>query len=360
MKITKYPKDTNNAHPFITVVPDDYSASKSYPLVTHLHGTGGQQGLDSLIAGELPEQIQKAVDIYKFIAIAPQTGGSWTNAETDHVLEWAKNNLPINWAKNYLLGTSLGGGGLTRYLSASVANARKFAGAVSACGLNWLSTPKNIADANLPVIFFHAADDITVGPNATHQAVSSINAFPMTVPAKKVIYTAGQHWIWNKVFHATERPWTGNESPKTLWDYIFMLEVGKPLPVPNLVPSTDVVVDAGPDQAVTTDRIVLNGSNSRNYKTLSWSLDRSPAGINPWTVFYKGSGFHTVDAQLEKPGVYVFKLTGTDAAGAKIEDTVQVTYNAAAPVPIPVPDDKVNLTIQLKVYESGKIEGTKI
>lgn len=353
MKITKYPKDATNANAFIAVVPDDFDKTSTYPLVIHLHGTGGRQGLDALIAGELPEQIQKAVDIYKFIAIAPHTPNDWTNAETDHVLNWAKTNLPVNWAKVYLCGTSLGGGGLTRYLSASVANAKKFAGAVSSCGLNWLSTPKNIADAGTPVIFFHATDDVTVGVNSTNQAVSSINAFPMAVPAKKVIYTAGQHWIWNKVFHSTERPWTGNESPKTVWEYLLMLETGKPLPVPNLIPSTDTVIDAGPDQNVTTDKITLNGSGSRNYKTLGWSVDRSPAGINPWNVFFKGSGYHTVDALLEKPGTYVFKLTGTDNAGAKVEDTVQVTYTATTPIP-PATDEIISV-YKMTVYKSGKV-----
>lgn len=358
MIITKHIKSSSNVWGFIEVKPDNYDQNKTYPLVIHLHGTGGRNGLDSLIAGELPEQIQKAVDIYQFIALAPHTTGDWNNAETDHVLNYAKN-LPINWNKVYLLGTSLGGGGVTRYISATLANAKKLAGFAAACGLNWLSTPKNIADAGLTGVMFHAADDTTVGPNATHQAISSINQYPMPVPVKKVIYSGGQHWIWNKVFHSTESPWMGNESPKTLWEYLLMLEVGKPVAVPMLTPDVAMVIDAGPDQTVTIPNIKLDGGRSRNYKSISWSIVSNPPGVNIWNVFPNGAGWFTVDAKLEKPGTYIFKLTGIDAAGAKIEDTVQVTYNSV-PLPEPTPADKILYTIKTTVYESGKITSEKI
>lgn len=339
MKITKYPKTKENPFGYIEVVPDDFSPTKVYPLVVHAHGVGGngngsEVDLEKLVKGELPEQIQKAADVFQLVVIATQVS-DYADGEFEHALLVSTKNAKINTAKRYLCGTSFGGGRITRWLSQSVANAKTFAGAVSSCGLNWISTAKNIADANLPMIFFHATDDGTVGVNATHQAVSSINAFPMTVPAKKVIYPAGQHWIWNKVFHATENPWTGNESPKTIWDYLLMLEVGKPLPVPFTIPDTSVLIDAGPDQVVTTPNIRLDGSRSRNYKTISWSIDRNPAGVNIWNVFTKGSGWHTVDAFLEKPGTYIFKLTGTDAAGTKVEDTVQVTYSTVTPIPEP-------------------------
>lgn len=339
MIITKHPKSVDNPYGYLEVLPNDFDPNKEYPLAVHLHGNGGNGSgsdadLEKLVKGELPIEIQHAVDLYGLIVIATQVN-DYSDGEVDHAIGYAVRNLPINEAKRYLLGTSFGGGRLTRWLSKSVTNAKKIAGAVSSCGLNWLSTPKNIADAGTPVIFFHAQNDGVVGPNATHQAVSSINAFPMAVQAKKVIYPDGDHWIWNKVFHSSERPWTGNEKPKTIWEYLLMLEAGKPVPVPMLTPDTAMVVDAGPDQEVTSDRIKLNGSNSRNYKSLSWGILSNPPGVNIWNIFYNGAGYHTVDAALEKEGVYVFKLTVKDDKGAVMEDTVQVVYKkGTTPAPI--------------------------
>jgi hypothetical protein len=339
MQLTKYPKNDRNPYGYIELLPNGFDPTKFYPLVVHLHGNGGngngsEADLEKLVRGELPEEIQKAVDVFKFICIATQVD-TYSDGEVDHAIGNAVRALPININKRYLLGTSFGGGRLTRWLSKSVENAKKFAGAASSCGLNWLSTPKNIADAGLPIIFFHAQDDGTVGVAATNSAVSSINQYSMLVPAKKVLYETGQHWIWNKVFHSTERPWVGNETPRTLWDYLLMLEAGKPVPVPMRIPSVEMIIDAGPDQVVSTQYAKLTGSNSTNYKSISWRATRYPSNVNPWGIFYKGAGWHTVDVLLENEGAYEFELTGTDANGAILKDTVQVNYLKPTTPPVP-------------------------
>ncbi len=112
---------------------------------------------------------------------------------------------------------------------------------VLACGVNNVSTGLHVRDAGIATLFFHATDDGNVGIKNSKDAVVTINSFNPPVKAKLIEYTSGQHWIWGKVFSATERPWTGNESPKTVHEYVLMCTTDKAVDVPITTTPTGLV-----------------------------------------------------------------------------------------------------------------------
>lgn len=359
------PKDQGHPYGFIVVKPSTYTVAKSYPLIISLHGVGGRGNgsaadLSKLMNGELPKEMQRAAEKYDMVIIAPQTHDSWTNAETDYCLAWAAQELKINWKKVYHTGISLGGGGVTRFSSANLENAKKFAACIISCGLNWISNAKNIADAGTPFLFFHAQDDNTVSVNNTNNATAAINYFNPPIPAKKVIYATGQHWIWGKVFSPDNKPWTGNESPATVYDWLLMNETGSPVAVPEQVPSTGLVIDAGSDITTSTAAIKLDGSKSSGYKSAKWTPASVPAGVNIWSV--NGCGWIWCNVTLPAPGTYVFKLILTDEKGATVEKPVTVFYNSSSPPPDPEPVRTLHSIIYfpdgtwLKVYTDKTTE----
>src|SRR5690606_28837667 len=180
---------------------------------------------------------------------------------------------------------------------------------VSVCGLNWISKAKNIADAKLPMIFFHAQDDNTVSVSNTNNAVSAINANPMPVPAKKVIYPSGQLWIWWRVYDTDNRPLIDNEKPPTLYDLLLMNEQGKPVAVP--VYESNMIAIA---KATLEGNIVhLDGQQSVGYKSAGWSVVKAPAGVSIYDpIIIEGGGWITGKARLPKPGYYTFRLVIKD------------------------------------------------
>lgn len=357
MIIKRFEKSATNAYGFIVVLPDGYKEQNKYPLLIHLHGVGGRPGLDALIAGELPKGIQSAVDKFNFIAIAPHTPNDWTNAETDHVLNWASKNLSIDWTKAYLFGTSLGGGGVTKYLSTQ--NASKFAAAVSVCGLNRLNTAKYIVETKLPVIFFHAQDDKTVPVSNTNNAVNTINALNPAIPAKKVIYQAGDHWIWERVFDPNNRPWVDNEQPETLYDYMLMNTVDNPVPVP--VFETKLIAKAV--AKLEGNVVELNGRQSVGYKEnmAGWSVTAVPSGVDRYKVITEGGGWIDGKAVLTKQGTYAFRLTLRDVNGATAFDEVVVNYGSVSePIPDPPaeekPEKRIVAEFRLVYYDDGSYD----
>lgn len=325
----------------VVVKPDSFDPGKLYPLVIHLHGVGGRQGLDAIVNGELPKEIQQAVDRFDFIAVAPHTDSDWTVKDVEDTLLFCKE-LPINWKKIYLLGTSLGGGGVTKYLSAADTYAATFAAAVTSCGLNWISNAGNIAKWGPPLVMFHAQDDSVVNVSNTNNAVSTINGLQPKYAAKKIIYPSGDHWIWGRVWSPTNRPWLGNETPITIWDWLLTNEVGSGVLVPESVPGPVIVkANAGDDKTLTTGDFKLDGTRSTGYlngTSCSWQVLEVPQGANQYTIFYKGAGYVTIDARVTVPGRYKFQLTvrGIDAGGKLVTafDEILVNYEpSGTPVP---------------------------
>ena len=122
-------------------LPDDYNTtSKVYPLLLFAHGSGeaadgGSAGYGlakiynqttaggpaNLIAsGKWPSAIVNPSDgnLYKFIIVSPQArSGGLNGDDIDLILTYLSKNFRVDASRKYLMGISLGGGGVMEFAS---------------------------------------------------------------------------------------------------------------------------------------------------------------------------------------------------------------------------------------------------
>lgn len=341
--IKLFTASATNTNGFVLVQPTTYTTAKKYQLYVFLHGVGGRGNgsnldLGKLTGGELPKNLQAAAEKDDFVIVAPQIGGDWSVADVNNVVTWARANLSIDWGtnRNVITGLSLGGGGVWRYISSSIANAQNFATAIPICGLNWNSSSTTIAQSKIAIWAFHSTDDGIVGYNNSKMAVDNVNAAGPMVPAYLTTYNTGNHYIWERVYDTEVRPGVLNEIVD-IYEYARLNKVGAPAAIPTQGPVNGLVADAGPDLKVTTETVNLNGLNSRGFTSAKWTVAAVPSGVNPWGV--NGCGWITCVSKLPKAGVYTFRLSITNAAGQTQTDDVNITYDNGTPPT--TPDKKV-------------------
>ncbi|MFT3980392.1 MAG: PKD domain-containing protein [Ferruginibacter sp.] len=115
-------------------------------------------------------------------------------------------------------------------------------------------------------------------------------------------------------------------------------------PAPNVAP----VANAGPDKTITlpVNTTTLNGSGTDSDGTIASYAWVKIAGPAAGTISNANAAVATIASLVQ--GVYQYRLTVTDNAGASASDTVQVTVNAAPNVP-PVANAGANISITLPV-----------
>lgn len=320
---------------FYEYKPVNYNAdpSKKYPLIIFLHGIGergnGTTELSRVLTNAIPKYINAGHDMTftslsgteeTFLVLSPQLSastGSWQNVYVDEMLKYAKSNLRIDTNRIYLTGLSLGGGGTWKYATGSLANARQFAAIFAVCGTAEFSNMcGTIAAANLPVWATHAADDGTVLPSATHNAINLINSCNPLVKPIKSIYPNGNHWIWDRSYDTTNNFHNPN---------VFEWFLGH---AKNLGPNSIPVANAGPDRTVTLplSTVSLNGNLSTDADgsivRASWSIIQSPGG-----GWMQNSNTISALAHNLSQGVYKFELTVVDNRAGWSKDTLTITVN---------------------------------
>ncbi len=367
MIIERYEKNkAGNAYGTIIVKPT--TSTGTLPLVVFLHGQGGKgdgssAALNTLM-GEIPTNLQLAVDKYKFIAICPQTPYSWNMDEVDSTLDWVNKNLTYDKTRRYLTGLSLGAGGAIWYVKQSLVKAKNFhAMAAIATTRQYSGSAKNIADANLPVWLFHNIDDNNGGTPvvATNEVYDDIIKYnPITKPTKTLFDKYG-HGGWGEAYDPVNPPKAPNGQGLTnvnitLWDWFLMNSETKRVEVPTSTPpSTSLTAKAV--ATISGNIVSLNGGQSQNWKNATWSIDDVPDGVNPYSIQIKGGGWITASTNLVTQGIYVFKLT-TSNGTLTATDTVEVVYGS---VPIPTKQLLQKVFIPknnnyVYVYDDGSIE----
>lgn len=323
---------------FYEYKPTDYSANpnEKYPMIIFLHGIGergnGTSELPMVLGQGIPKYINAGHPMRffwngkweTFLVLSPQLSrnyGDWQNFYVDEMLNYAKNNLRVDTNRIYLTGLSLGGGGVWRYASASVNNAKKFAAIAPVCGTCALSNACNLASANLPVWAFHALDDGIVGAGCTTSSIQGINNCNPAVKPLMTLYSNGGHFIWDRSFD-TVYNW---HNPNL---YEWFLGQNKSLPI-NVGPTAN----AGPNITITlpTTTATLNASASSdpdgNIVRYRW---RKLSGPNVGTIQSPNSVSSNITA-LTTAGTYTYELMVADNRAAYALDTVVVTVNPGLP-----------------------------
>lgn len=303
------------------------------PLVVFLGGIGERgniQALENFINSEY-NNIVKAIDT-GFILIAPLLpSGEWENHYVDAALDYATKVLPVRLDQITIMGVSLGGGGVWKYISHSLENAKKFNVAIPICGVGGWSNLKNVADAGLPVWAFHAIDDNVVGVGNTISAVDTINSFKPVIPAKKTIYPKGTfgtvpHYIWARVCDPDKSP--GIEGEKvTIWQWmkqntnikhVAVTTITAPPPVSTPIPTTLKAIAEIKNLTATT--ATLDGSKSEgNPAYATWDVLKYPpkARFDIWPNGWNKGGL-VINVNNLSAGEYLFELTvGKQAALSK-------------------------------------------
>lgn len=232
--------------PFLQYTPPD--TSKRQPLIIFLHGQGegsnthttttvrslevNGHGIFTLTASaDLPtftDPIRNTT--HQFYMLGPQlyysvnncTTCLWNDNYITQMINYAKNNLNIDFSRIYLTGLSLGGGGTVVACMNNSIN-KQLAAAVSICpgyGNGSNLSHANIARSGVPLWIAHADNDTVTNPctpsnpctgGAQHggeltgeQIIRKINAQVPLVPPRFFKYTTGGHVIWYRLYDITE------------------------------------------------------------------------------------------------------------------------------------------------------------
>lgn len=345
---------------FYQYTPTDYNANTTtrYPVIIMLHGIGergnGTTDLPMLLGAGPAGAINNGHNMTfewngkreTFLVLTPQLDrkyGNWQDFYVEEMINYAKKNLRIDENRIFLTGLSLGGGGTWHYAGVTLANAQKLAGIGVSCGTCQNVNFANIANANLPVWAFHAADDATVGVGCTTSSIQAINNANPAVKPYMTIWPTGQHWIWGRVYDVGYT-W---QNPNL---YEWFLGQNKSLPV-NKRP----VAQAGnPLSILSTLGIVTlsaAGSTDADGRIVRyiWTKIAGPgAGVITASVSVNNS---TTVTGLTMPGTYQYELKVVDDRADWSLDTVTVTVGLGAPPPTtnkaPVANAGADVTITL-------------
>ncbi|MEO7393449.1 MAG: prolyl oligopeptidase family serine peptidase [Chitinophagaceae bacterium] len=212
----------NDTLPYRLLLPDNYDASKKYPLIYFLHGAG-ERGNDNelqLVHGAklfLKEDIRKR---FPAIVVFPQcpSNSFWSNVnfikdssgkrtflfqqmgEPTIAMKMAEELL-INIIKSYPVinkqiyvgGLSMGGMGTFEIVRR---NPKLFAAAIPICGGGNTATARSLKKAKWWV--FHGAKDDVVPPQLSEEMVNALKKEKATV--KFTLYPNANHNSWDMAF----------------------------------------------------------------------------------------------------------------------------------------------------------------
>lgn len=361
---------------YSVVAPKSLDKTKKYPVWLVIHGVGerGQGRLDDLRnvllgydydgagpRGREPAVVYpdllKAVNQEQFLLVAVNYGGEFNPGDINFVLDEVEKNWPVDVSREALLGFSLGGGAVVRYITSSLANAYRVALAVSVAPVNWATNYSYIRDATLPVIGVTNQSDPTVSPNNIKTIVSSINALSPSIPAQLVTFAQSGHGGFREIQSLSY-------SPQTIYSYLNSITKDSPKAYPTTSTKPPVVEPpattlpvlkfTAPD-ITSTPSFKLQGCPSTDWDSFKWGVLSVPKGANVYSPFVtSGAGWCEANVTLTVEGAYSFFAQACKGASC-VRDTFVVTYQKTT---IPVPRNPVSFeTITgLLLFSDGTTE----
>lgn len=183
-KETFYDSQNGNVLPYTLYIPENYSASKKYPVILFLHGAG-EIGTDNQIqTNGIRNMIYYNADfVSQCILICPQTNEWWnldrntvgdekgTLGSALHLLQKIQTTYSCDKNRIYVTGLSMGGYAtwdlLERYGDI-------FAAGVPICGGG--NSDNGAAFKNIPIRIYHGTNDQTVSFSNSQKMYNSIIA----------------------------------------------------------------------------------------------------------------------------------------------------------------------------------------
>lgn len=211
---TGFIRFTTNAdgetRPCVVFVPDQYDASRGWPLIVFLHGIG-ERGNDGWRQAEVG--IGKAIrwhsERFPALVVMPQCPPDtvWSAMENqngvpaykhiDAAIAYVRRHYSVDDDRVTLTGLSMGGYGVYRYGAMRV---DEFAAFMPLCGGG---NPEDApALAQRPLWAFHGDADTTVNPEQSKRMVEAIRA--AGGDAKLTLYPGVGHNCWDQAYGSAE------------------------------------------------------------------------------------------------------------------------------------------------------------
>jgi poly(3-hydroxybutyrate) depolymerase len=181
-------------------VPPEASGdpSRPRPLMVFLHGAGavGRDNVTQIGPNHTPDYMLAQAKARGAFLYVPQTSSSWAAATVlDRVMamiDRAVVDLNADDDRLYVIGSSLGGGGVWNLLSR---HSGRFAAALSAAGVSPTTgfTPANLLST--AIIAVHARDDGVVSVNSSRTVVRSVLAAAGEMPPTYPSLASEEHWV---------------------------------------------------------------------------------------------------------------------------------------------------------------------
>lgn len=372
---------------YLEYLPEGYHDSNTeYPVIISLHGLGyATEGTgiywNRLKGADFERTIEAGRD-YPFIVLTPhqptEVAGRYNYSGTnpdgsamkedslrwdpeiiDEVLERAKTALRIDTERVYLLGSSMGGGGIWSYLQK---HGEKIAAAVPIAGYTVFSDESGDINAyteypahlacnekvkNTPIWAFHAENDNRISPLYAYKGVKAVNnCTPAPSPlARLTMFASGGHVnVQQKIFE-----YTGIADDYALsTDATYSNGVTQSVYKPDQAFNNDIfgwflsysktqsaesnlLVDLGDDYftvpANTSTKISSNvtGDVTSYYWTqISGPNTANLSGQNSATLTARNLQVDKTYSAQSRPEGYIFRLTVTDIYGNTAYDEINV------------------------------------
>lgn len=334
-----------------------YDPAKAYPVMMIIHGRGERgegklanlrnvtQGFDYNGDGIREEAVatndfKKAINTYQFIGVVVTYASEFNPTDVNAVLDEVEKNYAVDKSREAIIGFSLGGGSVVRYITSSQANADRLATAIACAPVNWGTNYSYIKNTSLPFIVTTNQVDNTVSPSNAKTIVSNANALSPVPATRLIIFPREGHGSINEMLSLTDPG-----KPELVYTYLKRitntqpLEYGTVVSVPPVQPPTpgEVPVLRLTDipAVTTTGTAVLSACSSTGYDYITWTAFAMPAGVNIYSnVFPSGAGACKVTFTAKTEGSYGLKVVACKGS-ACAADSVYITYQkTSTPVPV--------------------------
>lgn len=334
----------DNCGGYYEFLPASYTqaqnASKKFPLIIDVTGTGGQGNgslthlprlLKSSIAffmnsHSFPDSFSVNGKAYSFIVISPQFVNRGKAADMKDVIEYVLAKYRVDTTRIYLTGFSNGGEPVWNYPCSGESAAMQIAAMVPVAGVNTnvSHTGANFfAEANLPVWALHSTEDKadeTAVENSVN-FVNAINSYQPVIPARLTLLSGSHVETWPKVFNPELRYTVGD---KNLSIYEWLLQYQR-------APALPIAIGAFTGVLFRED-VQLAWLASHENNNQHFTIERSQDGIHFTEIASipsKGSevDHNTYTWKDEQPfnGINYYSLSYTDADGKRtFFDTIRI------------------------------------
>lgn len=371
-------KTTYRQIPYAVRTPSaGINPAKKYGVVIILHGigernTGRFEDLQNIVEGfsyggstrmyAIPTaDYNTAINKYDFIGVVPSYADNFSVSDFNYLLDDLSAKYNIDTTRRVCIAFSLGGGALVRYITSSVANAKRLSVAVAAAPVNWATNWQNVATAGLQFIGITAENDPTVSSSNIKGMVDALKKLNPPLQPFLVVAPGTGHGGFSEaqsLYHPL--------LPQNIYEYMLATSTLSRKQYPTTATPPPVVVQPGapvirvePVEPVTATGVVtLKGCASTDYDGFTWTVTSVPKGASLWAPYMSSGGYCQSSAKFTIEGAYTIVAKAWKGSQV-VTDTIVVTYQkSTTQVPLVVKEYlNGNIYFTNNTYEPGIVTG---